>query len=64
MSKNIAPMQPPLIFDLKYNGLNSLGNDILMGRIPNITNIDPETQAYLDQLRTIDRTLPKKAQPF
>eukprot|EP00957_Ditylum_brightwellii_P093160 7092939-Ditylum_brightwellii.AAC.1 len=50
MSEESPPMTAPRVYDLQYNGITQYGDDLLLGTAPDRAEIDPYTQAYLDQL--------------
>eukprot|EP00957_Ditylum_brightwellii_P188825 14373147-Ditylum_brightwellii.AAC.1 len=63
MAEYSLPMTAPLVNYLEYSGTAAATDRILARDIPKIEGIDPYTEAYLQQLRTVENQLPAQAHP-
>eukprot|EP00957_Ditylum_brightwellii_P007531 569619-Ditylum_brightwellii.AAC.1 len=54
----------PLVQDLEYLGINEAVDDILLGKFQPNGFIAEYTQAYLDQLVSVNGILPEDASPI
>eukprot|EP00957_Ditylum_brightwellii_P114493 8729893-Ditylum_brightwellii.AAC.1 len=63
MSEETPPMVSPLVDYLGYTGITDYADKILQGTAEKLDGINEYTQAYLDQLRAVDRVLEDTVQP-
>eukprot|EP00957_Ditylum_brightwellii_P013422 1013617-Ditylum_brightwellii.AAC.1 len=63
MAEDSPPMTAPLMNYLKYSGTAATAERILAGDIPKMEGINLYTEAYLQQLPTVENQPPAQAQP-
>eukprot|EP00957_Ditylum_brightwellii_P123035 9380867-Ditylum_brightwellii.AAC.1 len=63
MAEYSPPMTAPLVNYLEYSGTTAATDRILAGDIHKMEGINPYTEAYLEQLQTVENQLPAQAHP-
>ena len=64
MSENSPVMTLPLVKKLNFHGMMEYGNNLLLGRDPDIDNIITHTKSYLRHLCEITKTILDKPPPI
>ena len=53
MSENTTPIISPLVNLIKYSGITPFGDQILLGKAPDLPSLHNQTKIFLKQLREI-----------
>ena len=57
-------MTTTLVNHLHFDGMNEYRNDILLGKVADISELDPHKKIYLCKIAAITSSLPDQAQPI